>query len=74
VEKIAALTIPKLFLFAENDRSKTIPGLMTRMYDLSTEPKRIRSFPGDAHGTEMFAQSCRDEFAEEFLLFLEDLR
>jgi dienelactone hydrolase len=70
--EITALAIPKLFLYAENDRS--ISELMTRMYELAVEPKRIRSFPGDAHGTEMFAQSYKDEFTGELLLFLEALR
>jgi hypothetical protein len=44
------------------------------MYELAVELKRIRSFPGDAHGTEMFAQSYKDEFTGELLLFLEALR
>lgn len=73
-EEIAALTIPKLFLFAENDPSKSIPESMNRMYDLSPEPKRLRSFPGSAHGTEMFAQPYCNEFSGELLLFLEALR
>jgi len=73
-EEIAALAIPKLFIFAENDKSGSIPELMTRMYDLSPEPKRLRSFPGNAHGTDMFAQLYSDEFTGELLLFLEALR
>ncbi len=73
-EELAQLTIPKLFLCAENDRYEGLTEGMREMYQIAPEPKRLQFFPGTAHGTEMFDQPFADEFTAEMVYFLESLR
>ncbi len=69
-DELAALTVPKLFITTEKD-GYNVPETIKYMYDISQEPKQIRVFPGDAHGTEMFKKSYEEEFTGELLAFLE---
>jgi hypothetical protein len=47
---------------------------MLTMFDQSPEPKELVTFPGEAHGTEMFFASHKDEFRQLLLDFLEHIR
>ncbi len=69
-----ALTMPKLFVCAEDDRYGGLAEAATEMYKLSPEPKEIRLFPGIEHGTELFDTPYGDEFTQALLDFLEGLR
>lgn len=73
VDELAALTIPKLFITTEED-GYDVPETIKDMYEISQEPKQLRIFPGDAHGTKMFKQSYGEEFTAELLAFLEAIR
>lgn len=73
-DELAALTIPKLFITTENDRYPEVPKAIKDMYEIAQEPKLLRIFPGEVHGTEMFNQPYGEEFTAELLAFLEVLR
>ena len=72
-EELAALTIPKLFITTEND-GYGVPEQIKSMYQVSQEPKQLRIFPGEVHGTQMFNQPYADEFTALLLAFLESVR
>jgi esterase/lipase len=72
-DELAALTIPKLFITTEND-GNNVPESIKYMYEVSQEPKLLRIFPGDVHGTDMFKQPYAEQFTAELLAFLEALR
>ena len=72
-EQLAGLTIPKLFITTENDGYE-VPEAIKSMYNVSQEPKLLRVFPGEAHGTKMFDQLYGEEFTAELLAFLESMR
>jgi len=72
-DELAALRIPKLFITTEND-GYGVPEAIKSMYKVSQEPKLLRIFPGDVHGTKMFDQPYREEFTAELLAFLEWVR
>jgi pimeloyl-ACP methyl ester carboxylesterase len=72
-DELAELTIPKLFITTEDD-GFDVPETIKYMYEISQEPKHLRVFPGDAHGTEMFKQSYGEEVTAELLAFLEGVR
>ena len=74
VDEFAGLTLPKLFITTENDRYQEIPAAIEEMYTIAQEPKQLRVFPGNVHGTEMFSQPYAEEFTAELLAFLEMLR
>ena len=73
-DELAALTIPKLFITTENDRNSEVPVSVKDMYKISREPKLLRTFPGEAHGTEMFKLPYAEEFTAELMAFVESLR
>lgn len=73
-EELAALEMPKFFISTENDRYPEIPSAIRSMYEISQEPRLLRVFPGEAHGTEMFNQPYGEQFTAELLAFLEMLR
>ncbi len=73
-EELAALEMPKFFITTENDRYPEIPSAIRSMYEISQEPRLLRVFPGEAHGTEMFNQPYGEQFTAELLAFLEMLR
>jgi alpha/beta superfamily hydrolase len=70
-EDLNNLDMPKLFIYSENNRFERIPVHMQTMFDESPEPKELVVFPGEAHGTEMFFTSYKDEFKQLLLDFLE---
>jgi pimeloyl-ACP methyl ester carboxylesterase len=73
-EELAALSIPKLFITTENDVNPEVPLAIKSMYKVAQEPKALRIFPGEAHGTQMFNQPYGDEFTAVLLAFLESVR
>lgn len=73
-EELAELSMPKLFLCTENDRYPGLTETLIDIYELSAEPKILKLFPGEVHGTEMFKQPYGDEFTAELVIFLERLR
>lgn len=73
-EDLNNLDMPKLFIYSENNRFERIPVHMQTMFDESPEPKELVVFPGEAHGTEMFFTSYKDEFKQLLLDFLEQMR
>jgi esterase/lipase len=74
IDDLKGLTVPKLFICTENDRFGRIPKHTQLMVDNSPEPKQIKFFTGNAHGTELFYTSHKEEFRQLLLDFLEDLR
>jgi len=74
VDELASLTMPKLFITSENDIYAEIADSIKSMYKISQEPKEIRIFPGEAHGTQMFFQPYGEEFTAVLLAFLESVR
>jgi len=61
--------IPKLFITAENDG--TVPASATReLFDLAAEPKEWQTYPGTAHGTDLFEGENGDEAQERILKFI----
>jgi len=73
-EDIERLTMPKLFICADQDRFERIVGETQYLYDNSPEPKQLMLFSGTAHGTELFYTEHADEFRGLLLDFLEALR
>ena len=62
--------IPKLFITAEND--KTVPARATReLYDLAAEPKEWQTYPGSAHGTDLFEGESGTELQQRILDFIQ---
>jgi esterase/lipase len=52
--------IPKLFITAENDG--TVPADATRaLYDLAVDPKDWQTYPGSAHGTNLFETESKSD-------------
>ena len=61
--------IPKLFITAEND--DTVSASKTRqLYDLATEPKEWQTYPGTAHGTDLFETESGEELQQRILEFI----
>jgi len=71
-EELASLTLPKLFITAENDSNLVINDI-TRMYESSPEPKALHLLPGSVHGTDLFDTDASDELTMILLEFLENL-
>lgn len=62
--------IPKLFITAENDN--TVPAASTRaLYDLAAEPKEWQTYPGSAHGTDLFEGESGTELQQRILSFIQ---
>jgi esterase/lipase len=61
--------IPKLFLTAEND--SVVPlAASQELYDLAAEPKEWQTYPGTAHGTDLFEQENGEEAQRRILEFI----
>ena len=61
--------IPKLFITAENDN--TVPASATRnLYDLAAELKEWQTYPGTAHGTDLFETEIGTELQVRILEFI----
>jgi dienelactone hydrolase len=63
------IDIPKLFITAEND--STVPSDATRaLFDLAAEPKEWQTYPGTAHGTDLFEGESGPELQNRILEFI----
>ncbi len=61
--------IPKLFITAENDN--TVAVNKTRaLYDLAAQPKEWQTYPGTAHGTDLFNTESGGELQKRILNFI----
>jgi len=61
--------IPKLFITAEND--SVIPASETRKtYEMAAEPKEWQTYPGTAHGTDLFKTENGKDAQERILAFI----
>ena len=61
--------IPKLFITAENDN--TVDPAKTRaLFDLAIEPKEWKTYPGTAHGTDLFETENGEELQNRILEFI----
>lgn len=60
--------IPKLFLTAENDTVVPLAASQA-LYDLAAEPKEWQTYPGTAHGTDLFNEEHGEEAALRILEF-----
>jgi esterase/lipase len=62
--------IPKLFITAENDN--TVPPEATHeLYDLASEPKDWQTYPGSAHGTNLFDTESKSALQRRILEFIQ---
>ena len=66
-------TMSKLFIVADNDRYVQVVPATSSLYERSPEPKRLKTFPGTVHGTELFATESGVEFRELLTHFMEEL-
>lgn len=65
--------IPKLFITAEND--KVVSQAETRtLFDLAAEPKEWQTYPGSAHGTDLFDGDSSAELQEQILDFIIEIK
>ena len=71
-EELISLTLPKLFITAEEDSTLVIQHT-NRMYNSSPEPKALYLLPGWAHGTDLFDTNASEELTRMLLEFLENL-
>jgi len=61
--------IPKLFITAENDN--TVSADATReLFEIAAEPKEWQTYPGSAHGTDLFEGGSGEELQERILGFI----
>lgn len=64
-----ASDIPKLFITAKED--DTVPLEATQeLFNLAAEPKEWKTYPGTAHGTELFDTQNKAEFEQAILEFI----
>jgi hypothetical protein len=67
-------TMPKLFVIAADDPSGEASVGTRVMYGVSPEPRQFVLFPGDAHGTELFATGYGEAFRDLLLQYLAGVR
>jgi pimeloyl-ACP methyl ester carboxylesterase len=72
VTELAELTIPKLFIAAEEDNSLVVDHIR-RMHQHSSEPKEILWLPGSSHGTDLFHTSAEETLTNALLDFIEGI-
>jgi esterase/lipase len=61
--------IPKLFITAENDNTVSADDTRT-LYDLAAKPKEWQTYPGAAHGTDLFEGESGPELQQRILEFI----
>ncbi len=61
--------IPKLFITAEHDDTVD-PAKMRALFDLAAEPKEWQTYPGTAHGTDLFETENGEELQKRILSFI----
>ena len=62
--------IPKLFITAENDNTVSADDSRD-LYDLAAEPKQWQTYPGTAHGTDLFDGENGAELEQRILRFIQ---
>lgn len=63
------IDMPKLFITAEND--SVVPASKTReLFDLVAEPKEWQTYPGSAHGTDLFETENKEALQQRILNFI----
>jgi pimeloyl-ACP methyl ester carboxylesterase len=72
IAELAQLTVPKLFIAAEQDSSLVVQDI-TRMYENSPEPKEILWLPGSSHGTDLFHTEAGEDLTNGLLEFIDGL-
>lgn len=61
--------IPKLFITAEND--SIVPAVISnQLFDLAAEPKEWQTYPGAAHGTDLFDTEYGTDVQQRILDFI----
>jgi len=65
--------MPKLFIVSEDDHIADRTLSMTRLHESAPEPKTFKTFPGIAHGTELFDSKYKQEFREALMVFLKGI-
>ena len=66
--------MPKLFIVSENDHIADRTLAMTSLFENAPEPKIFKTFPGSAHGTELFDTQYARAFRETIYNFLGEIR
>jgi alpha-beta hydrolase superfamily lysophospholipase len=61
--------IPKLFLIAENDTVVSLDASRA-LYDLAAETKEWQTYPGTAHGTDLFDTDIGEQVQQRILEFI----
>lgn len=63
------IAVPKLFITAEND-SVVDPSRTRELFDLAAEPKEWQTYPGAAHGTDIFETASDEAMQQRILGFI----
>ncbi|HJS20158.1 MAG TPA: alpha/beta hydrolase [Anaerolineales bacterium] len=63
------IDVPKLFITAENDETVAVDRSRA-LYDLAADPKEWQTYPGTAHGTELFDTDSAEEVEQRILDFI----
>ena len=67
--ELQALDMPKLIVGSEHD--SIVPFADTRrMYDLMPDPKELQSYPGTAHGTQLFSGPSAHDLGRRLIEFV----
>lgn len=67
--ELQSAAVPKLFIGSADDR--IVPFTDTeRMFELATDPKELHSYPGAAHGVQLFAGEHADDLAQRLVMFI----
>ncbi|MCP4543244.1 MAG: alpha/beta hydrolase [Chloroflexi bacterium] len=74
LEDFVSPDMPKLFIVSESDHIAGRALEVTNLYESAPDPKILQTFPGSAHGTELFRAERKKEFREMLWSFLEEIR
>jgi pimeloyl-ACP methyl ester carboxylesterase len=69
-QELASMTMPKLVLTSDGD-STTAPALTREVFDRAPEPKAFHSFPGTAHGVNLFRTEHKADLEKRLIDFVE---
>jgi pimeloyl-ACP methyl ester carboxylesterase len=72
-EDLVNPAMPKLFIVADKDRYAQVVPAISSLYDRSPEPKKLKTFPGTVHGTELFATDSGAELRDLLTHFMKEL-
>ncbi len=72
-EDLVNPAMPKLFIVADKDRYAQVVPAISSLYDRSPEPKKLKTFPGTVHGTELFGTEYGAELRDLLTHFMEGL-